>query len=168
MNRLGHQQVTFFVGTEIEHTPVYGRKTLFVVGVQPLSQILEMAQKNDCAHIYFGANRSFDPRSAADWDQWEHLVRQCLDHGYWCTLDFDVSVAELVAETSLVEYNTFIPMISVKIPYVRQMNYNAVVKIDDKDFAATNPGVWCHRLHDLQSTNCFTDWSQYGNDEIVS
>ena len=167
MNREGHENVNFFTGVEVEHTPAHGMETLFVVGLQPKEEITPRL-KTPGQHIYFGANRSFDPRSAADWDQWEHLVRQCLDHGYWCTLDFDVSVAELVAETSLVEYNTFIPMISVKIPYVRQMNYNAVVKIDDKDFAATNPGVWCHRLHDLQSTNCFTDWSQYGNDEIVS
>ena len=24
--------VTFFVGTEVEHTPAYGKKTLFIVG----------------------------------------------------------------------------------------------------------------------------------------
>jgi hypothetical protein len=47
------------------------------------------------------------------------------------------------------------------------LNYNTVLKIDDRDFADTNPGVWCHRLHDLQSTNGFTHWSAYTKDEVL-
>ena len=40
-------------------------------------------------------------------------------------------------------------------------------KIDDKDFAATNHGVWCHNLHDLLGRDKFTSWDQYGKDEII-
>lgn len=173
MNRLGYESTQFFLGREVEHTPVKGRKTLFVIGLQAVSDIERLLQDKylalceDTRHVYFGANHSFNPESAQDWHAWETMIRQFLDRGYWCTLDFDVRHAELVAETALVEYNTFIPMISVKIPYVRQMNYNAVVKIDDRDFAATNPGVWCHKLHDLQQANVFTHWSEYSKDEIL-
>jgi len=67
----------------------------------------------------------------------------------------------------LVEFHNFIPMISVKLPYIKQFGYNAVIKIDDKDFAATNPGVWCHSLHDLQTREAFTDWSRYTKDEVI-
>jgi hypothetical protein len=42
-----------------------------------------------------------------------------------------------------------------------------MLKIDDKDFAATNPGVWCHNLRDLMGRDRFTDWDQYGKDEII-
>ena len=38
------------------------------------------------------------------------------------------------------------------VPYAKQWNYNTMIKIDDKDFKATNPGVWCHSLHDLMDT----------------
>jgi hypothetical protein len=58
-------------------------------------------------------------------------------------------------------------MISVKLPYIQQLGYNATVKIDDKDFEATNPGVWCHSLHELQNRNNFTDWSKYTNDNVL-
>lgn len=174
MNRPGHDSKRFFLGREVEHTPVRGHKTLFVIGCQPVADIQTLLDDAYLGlgdeltqHIYFGANHSFMPNSAQDWQQWEDLIRTFLDRGYWCTLDFDVRHAELVAETALVEYNTFIPMISVKIPYVRLMNYNAVVKIDDRDFAATNPGVWCHRLHDLQQLNCFTNWNEYTQDEVI-
>jgi hypothetical protein len=42
-----------------------------------------------------------------------------------------------------------------------------MVKIDDKDFQATNPGVWCHRLHNLMDEQRFTNWEEYKNDKIV-
>ena len=41
------------------------------------------------------------------------------------------------------------------------------IKIDDKDFEATNPGVWCHSLHDLTNRAAFTDWSKYTQDTII-
>jgi hypothetical protein len=74
---------------------------------------------------------------------------------------------EGLLESGLCEHNNFIPMISVKIPYIQQLGYNATVKIDDKDFAATNPGVWCHSLHNLQKRSVFTDWSKYTKDQTL-
>jgi hypothetical protein len=41
------------------------------------------------------------------------------------------------------------------------------LKIDDKDFKATNPGVWSHSLHKLMNRNAFTDWTCYKNDEVL-
>ena len=81
-----------------------------------------------------------------------------------CTLDLDVAQAEGLLESFLVEYNNFIPMISVKLPYIRQFGYNATLKLDDRDFRATNPGVWCHSIHKLQDRSVFTDWSKYTKD----
>jgi hypothetical protein len=173
MNRPNHENRKFFLGTEVEHTPMLGRRTLFVIGCQSTQDIESVLNDPYTSiggrpeHIYFGANHSFDPQSNKDWARWCDLIRTYLAAGFWCTLDFDVRHAETIAETALVEYNTFIPMISVKIPYVRLMTYNAVVKIDDRDFAATNPGVWCHRLHNLQSPETFTDWSEYSSDEVL-
>ena len=39
MIRQGHENTEFFTGTEVEHTPVYGKNTLFVVGEQPVDII---------------------------------------------------------------------------------------------------------------------------------
>ena len=162
--------ITFFTGVEIEKTPAFGMKTLFVVGVQDFSAIHVLATANQCNHIYFGANQSF-PQLATDdgdsWRPWERMIDQCLEEGYWCTLDFDVSVVQGVLEMPVIGHRRFIPQISVKIPYLQQLGYNATLKIDDIDFEASNPGVWCHRLRDLTTTDTFTDWDQYGKDEII-
>ena len=40
-------------------------------------------------------------------------------------------------------------------------------EIDDKGFDASNPGVWCHSLHDLMDREKFTDWGKYGLDKIL-
>ena len=55
----------------------------------------------------------------------------------------------------------------VVVPYVKQWGYNAMIKIDDKDFKASNPGVWCHSLHDLMDREKFTDWGKYGLDKVL-
>ena len=165
-----NEQVTFFVGTEVEHTPAYGMITLFVTGVQNIDEIITHANQSKCNHIYFGANQSFPKISSDDarvWKRWEHMITGCLSAGFWCTLDLDVSCAEGLLEGGLVENRRFIPQISVKLPYLTQLGYNATIKIDDKDFDATNPGVWCHRLRDLTTTESFTSWDAYGKDEII-
>jgi hypothetical protein len=170
MNREGHEAVSFFIGTEVEHTPAFGLQTLFVVGVQDPQIILQELDNNNCDHIYFGANQSFpalDKNDAEGWRDWEYMVQSCLEAGRLCTLDLDHAQAEGLLESALVEFNNFIPMISVKLPYIKQFGYNATLKIDDKDFAATNPGVWCHSLHDLQKREVFTDWSKYTKDKVI-
>ena len=169
MNRPEHDNVNFFFGQEVEHTPAHGMDTLFVVGVQPIEQIKEKLAGTtyQTKHIYFGANQSFPSLKVNDggeWAKWERMIYYFLDNDYLCTLDIDLFSAEGLLESGLTERHNFIPMISVKLPYVQQYGYNATIKIDDKDFKATNPGVWCHSLHTLMDRSKFTDWDQYKND----
>jgi len=172
MNREGHENTEFFYGTEVEHTPAHGRYTVFVVGCQDIEDIrLHLINaRAPVEHIYFGANQSFPKCGVNDvgvWRPWETMIKFFLDRNYLCTLDIDVSCAEGLLESGLTEYHNFIPMISVKLPYINQFGYNATLKIDDKDFQATNPGVWCHSLHDLQDRTRFTEWAHYTKDETV-
>lgn len=176
MNRDGHDNINFFTGQEVEHTPAFGKKTLFVVGVQPASEIQEwladFASYEDATqhieHIYFGANQSFPDlkvNDGAEWAKWEIMIYHFLERNYLCTLDIDVACVEGLVESGLTEHRNFIPMISVKLPYIQQLGYNATLKLDDRDFAATNPGVWCHGVHELQTRTRFTPWSEYAKDE---
>lgn len=169
MDRPGHGQAKMFTGTEVEHTPAYGMKTLFVVGIQPTEVIEAAAIAHKCQHVYFGANQSFPSitTNSSDWTAWENMIHVFLGRGYWCTLDIDVAQAEGLLESGLTEHDHFIPMISIKLPYINQLGYNATIKLDDKNFAATNPGVWCHSVHDLQSRQQFTSWSKYSQDEVI-
>jgi hypothetical protein len=178
MNRPNHDNTLFFIGTEVEHSPAYGKKTLFVVGVQPaeeidavladaFSQITEPVE-----HIYFGANQSFPTVDQHNYEllrSWSDMIMGYLNRGFWCTLDFDVAGVEAVLDMSLEEHDRFIPMVSVQLPYIQLLNrnYNTTIKLDDKDFQASNPGVWCHSLHKLMDRRVFTDWSQYTKDTVL-
>ena len=176
MDRPGHELATFFIGTEVEHTPAYGKKTLFVVGIQDYHRILEIildskSHPEPIEHVYFGANMSFPNLAAnngAEWAKWENMIFNVMEQAdIMCTLDVNVSCVEGLAESGLCENHNFVPMISVKVPYAQQLGYNATIKLDDRDFRATNPGVWCHSLHQLQSRRTFTDWSKYTKDEVI-
>jgi len=178
MNREGHNGARLFLGTEIEHSPALGKRTLFVVGtttVEEIDQVLKdsFAQINGpIEHIYFGANHSFPSGHELNydtWTPWENMILPFIDRGMLCTLDFDVSCAEWVLDACLEEYNNFIPMISVRLPYISMLNrnYNTTIKLDDKDFDASNPGVWCHSLHSLMDRRVFTNWTQYTKDTVI-
>jgi hypothetical protein len=167
MNREGHNNASIFVGAEVEHTPAFGLKTLFVVGVQSVELIEAAYIAHKCEHIYFGANQSFAPDSLDYYKPWDEMISHFLKKDRLCTLDFDAVDTEDVLEFGFTEYHNFIPMISVKLPYLQQLGYNAIIKLDDKDFKATNPGVWCHSLHNLLDRKVFTDWSKYTKDEVI-
>lgn len=157
--------IVFFVGNEVEHTPAYGMKTLFVVGIQSTESIALNLQ--GCKHIFFGANHSFDPKDYEEHKRWEDMIFHFLKQDYLCSLDIPMSQVEEFHESGYCEYDNFIPQIRVPIPYIKLWNYNTMLKIDDKDFKATNPGVWSHSLHKLMDREVFADWSKYKNDEIL-
>ena len=167
--------VNFFVGNEIEHTPAFGMRTLFVTNVQPVQEIQDWLddfaayedKSKHIKHIFFGANHSFDPQTRLDWQRWESMIEYFLGKGYLCSLDIPISAVGEFNDSGLCEHNNFIPQIRISIPYVKLWNYNTMLKIDDKDFDATNPGVWCHRLHTLMSHDTFTSWQEYTKDEII-
>ena len=166
LNTEERQDVVYFTGYEVEHTIAYGMKTLFVVGTPPLEDILYKATQHEVTHIYFGTSQSFNPKSisAEEYKAWDEVIFGCLKEDYWVSLDFGVEHTEGVIESGYSEYQKFIPMISVKLPYINQLNYNATLKLDDRTWGATNPGVWTHHLQSLMSKDKFTYWDQYTQD----
>jgi hypothetical protein len=160
--------IDFFIGKEVEHTPAHGMDTLFVVGVKSIEEIESNLTEN-IQHIFFGANHSFVIRynDYAEWKLWEDMISYFLDKNYWCSLDIPFEAVEQFNDGGLNEYNRFIPQIYIPIPYIRLWNYNTMLKIDDRDFRATNPGVWSHSLHSLMDRSKFTDWDCYKQDKVL-
>ena len=164
--------IVFFTGIEVEKTPAFGMKTLFVTGVQPCDVIQNHYDEEQCEHIFFGANHSFNPgvnfpEDADAWDEWEGMIEYFLNKNILCSLDLPLSHAEALLETVMIEKDNFIPQIRIPLPYIKLYNYNTMIKLDDRDFNATNPGVWCHSLHDLMDREKFTDWHKYGLDKVL-
>jgi len=168
VNRSGHANVDFFYGHEVECTPAHFKHTLFVVGYRTQEEIeAELNRGLLVEHIFFGANDSYQPRTPAEHTAWENVIMTFLDRGFWCSLDIPFQYVEEFHEGGLCERDRFIPIIKVPIPYIKLWNYNTCVKIDDRDFAATNPGVWVHELRDLMGRDRFTDWGAYEKDQVI-
>lgn len=161
------QDVIYFIGTEIENTAMKGKTTLFVVGIRPAEEIIAKAIDAGIQHIYFGTSQSFNPKDAGEWGDWHEMIYPLLKNNFWVTLDYDVKYAADIHEEVWHEFTTFIPMISVKIPYIGLNNYNTTLKIDDSTWGKTNPGVWSHPLNELMTRNKFTAWHEYVGDTEI-
>ncbi len=163
----------FFTGVEVENSPAKGLQTLFVVGIQPVDTIIANVLNSKSQHVYIGANMSLHELENDDydgWKQWDHMIEGVLDSGAvdYVTVDVTSDQVEGFLESRVSEDSRVIPMVSVKLPYTRLLNYNTTIKIDDKGFDQTNPGVWCHSLHDLMDRKTFTPWSAYRGDNPVN
>jgi len=158
------EPLNYFTGIEVEHTAMHGEETLFVVGVQDPSDIIFEASKLDVKHVYLGANKSFHMV-----DEWEHMVDALLSEGLWVTLDYPVRFHNFIMRSmgNHMRSRRFIPMISVELPNIEIYNYNTTLKLDDLDIDHSNPGIWCHPLHDLMDRSVFNDWDAYDDDEGV-
>ena len=167
LDQIERQKTDYFIGTEVENTAMKGEKTLFIVGVKEVNEIVEHALAHGIRHLYFGTSQSFTPENDLAWTAWTHMIQELLDKKFWCTLDFGVEYAEQVLNMGLDEYDNYISMISVKLPYIKQFNYNATLKVDDITWGHSNSGVWCHPLHDLQNRDVYTDWKDYKGDENI-
>lgn len=162
-------QAVFFTGKEVECTPAHGMDTLFIVGVHPIESIENLLKVyTHIKHVFFGANHSFNPKTYDEHRAWDDMISYFLNEGYLCSLDIPLDQVADFHDYSIPEFNNFIPQIRVPIPYIKLWNYNAMIKIDDKDFNASNPGVWTHPLHKLMDRDCFTAWSEYSDDTIVN
>jgi hypothetical protein len=169
MNRQGHEEVTFFIGGEVEKTPAFSKKTLFVVGKPTLEQIEKMAKEYKTPHVFMGANHSFTVGNLDPY--WDHVITALLDKGFWVTLDYQAHEHEEVLNLlnqGIWQCRTFVPLLGVRIPNVQTSSPNLTIKIDDVDFNATNPGVWCLHHHEITDSNRFTGWEEYGTDQVVA
>ena len=163
----------FFLGTEVESSPAKGMRTLFVVGLQSPEQILALAIENRCEHVYLGANMSMHYLQYTDhdeWRKWDRLIEDLTQRSMISYITVDITNDQIPGflESLSSENNKVIPMISVKLPYTTLLNYNTTIKLDDTGFGETNPGVWCHSLHDLMDRKHFTPWIAYKGDTPVT
>lgn len=178
--REGHNDTKFFVAGEVEQTPAFGKKTLFVVGLQDTNTIERLAREHKTLHIFLGANRSFDSLELKNGMymientlalDWEKQIQSLIERGFVVTLDYPahkhVDVLSILNKT-IWQSRNFIPVLSVAVPNVNTSNINLTIKIDDISFGATNPGVWCMNHHEITNSNRFTGWEEYNNDVIIS
>ena len=171
MNRDGHKDVTFFIGPEVEHTPAYSKRTLFVVGTPGVEDILKHAKDNRVTHIFMGANHSFEADKTNTTPYWDKTITTLLDRSFWVTLDYQAHEHELVLQmlnAGIWQSRLFVPLLGVRIPKIETSSANLTVKIDDINFKATNRGVWCMHFHEVTDSNRFTDWQDYESDSVLS
>jgi succinate dehydrogenase/fumarate reductase-like Fe-S protein len=136
MNRDGHNEVSFFIGTEVEHTPAFGKRTLFVVGVQDAQIVIQEAKNNKIEHIYFGANQSFPAIDKNDADA-SFAAAMCIGCGA-CVAACKNSSAMLFLSAKV----SHLALLPQGDPERQSRVVNMVAQMDKEGFGAcTNTGA---------------------------
>lgn len=163
--RTEHKDAQFFIGGEVEHSAAFSKKTLFVIGEQPLDKIIAAAKENNVQHIFLTANQSY-----SDSIDYNTVAIALLDLVYWVTIDYPLTAhARMLSHLSpgVWQSRLFVPMISCKIPGIAIANSNLTIKIDD-NFNGVNGGVWCWNQQALLDSNRFTEWKEYADDSVIA
>lgn len=172
MNRTYENMVTntakMFVGLEVERTPYFGLRTLFVVA-SPQDQvdlITTLAEQNNCTHIFLGANHSYEPQSIEEALEWSKAIgvlskkfKVSVDVGSNFLHYFRRSNAHLIENVCL--------QIRLEISHIQEYNDLVMIKIDDSGFKHGNPGIWTTPLTKICVEENFTAWDAYNQDRIV-
>ena len=113
--------VIFFTGREIEKTPAYDKETLFVVGIQPVEDILKIVNRTNIDHVYLGANQSFkltgDMGTDDEQEGWDSMVHTLLIGGMRI-LERILTVAFVVVESkAATSVDILILKISLHVSY---------------------------------------------------
>ena len=157
------KDVTVFSGIEVEHTPAYGKQTLFLARNDlTFDQIQECAVMCGAEAIYYGANRSYIHGHFMQVPQ----IMKFLEHGYYVTVDYPFELHQMVSSKfALVwKHKNFIPFCSVIMPDSEE-DTSLYFKIDDVDFNKTNSGVWTMGMQDFKEKAGYTKWDDYKQDE---
>ena len=155
--------VKVFSGLEVEHTPAFGKQTLFLATNElTFDQIQELAVKVNAEAIYYGANRTFMHNIGTQVAQ----MMKFLDMGYYVTIDYQYNLHNEVKKrfSSVWNREKFIPFCSVIFENSEEDN-NLCIKVDDIDFNKTNPGVWTMSMNHFKQTSGFTSWNNYKKDK---
>jgi hypothetical protein len=158
-------QVKVFSGLEIEHTPAYGKQTLFLAtNSLTFDEIQTLAVKANAEAIYYGANRTFMHNHGTQIAQ----MIKFLDMGYYVTIDYPYSLHNEVKKRFSAIWNKekFIPFCSIIFENSAEDN-NLCIKVDDIDFNKTNHGVWTMSMNKFKQTSGYTKWDEYKKDKPI-
>jgi len=146
--------IKYFIGDEVEKTCYYKQRTLFVADPNPDADfVIALATKHNCTHVYFGANQIFHTQTIIP-----ILVIKQVSKKLNVTVDVPI---ERLTDVTIVGDSINVN-VSVVIENVARFK-NLSIKIDDRDFEATNKGVWIYNINDRD----LTPWSDYKKDLIL-
>lgn len=157
-----------YIGNEYLHTIAKDKKTLFVEGLEDRDKLTNLMVDYGLDHIHLGFNNSFE--TTFDWDElekWDIIIEDLKKWRYWITLEYDIKYHTHILECSWNEYNKFVGVINIDLPYIEQLNYHSTIVFHNYNKEKTNPGVWDHSVHNLMNNRQFIDWSQLEKVEEV-
>lgn len=155
-----NDEVVYAVGPEVEHTPVFSAKTLFVNGIRNVEQMTEFANVNVCKHVSLGAFNSFQKNK-----KWNDIIPELLATGLHVSLHYPAEAHDYllqILDHTIWGHPYFIPVVVIALSDIRDLNKNLMFKFGD-EVGGANLGVWSSPAREVLDSNRFTPWGDYDN-----
>jgi len=147
--------MTFYVGPEVNQTPAFSKRTLFVEDFQNTKTIESTAREYKTPHISLAAKNSFSLEY-----NWDEQLTALLDRGFMVTLEYPVELhSRLMFNLSrgVLQSRNFVPLPRVHVDGMSTTNPNLTLKIDD----GSGDGVWAMHFHQVMDSNRYTAASEF-------
>lgn len=149
----------FYIGPEVEKTPAYGKRTLFITDVVENSKVEQYVRDNRIQHISIEVSEGNLDNKFSD------LVTYLLDRNYFVTFKYPADSHAGVLETfspGVWQSRLFVPVLRVNVKSIETSNPNLTLSLRDETI-----GLWSLHYNDLLDSNRFTDDSEHERVEII-
>ena len=139
--------MTFYIGTEVNHTPAFSKRTLFVEDFQTNESIEKMAREYKTPHISLAANNTFVLEN-----NWNNQLVHLLDRGFMVTLEYPAELHDILIldlSKGVLQSRNFVPLPRVHIDGLATINPNLTIKIND----VNGDGFWTMHFHQIMDSN---------------
>jgi hypothetical protein len=153
--------MTFYIGPEVNQTPAFSKRTLFVEDFQDTKIIESTAREYKTPHISLAAKNTF----SLEYD-WNAQLTALLDRGFMVTLEYPVELhSRLIMDLSrgVLQSRNFVPLPCVNVMSMSTLNPNLTLKIDDQ----SGEGVWAMHYHQIMDSNRYTAASEFQMEEVA-
>lgn len=153
-----NEGVIYAMGPEVEYTPAFSLRTLYVHSVRAVSQILEQAEKYKCKHIKLGAFGTYQNNKL-----WNKLIPELISAGYQVTLEYPASSHEFLLEVldkSIWASSSFIPVATCELKQADSIK-NLVIKVHGE----VGTESYAKSAKEVLDSNRATHYSDY--DDII-
>ncbi len=147
--------MTFYIGPEVNQTPAFSKRTLFVEDFQDTKVIESTAREYKTPHISLAAKNTFSLEY-----EWNSQLTALLDRGFMVTLEYPAELHSrlmLDLSRSVMQSRNFVPLPRVDIKGMSTLNPNLTLKIDDE----SGDGVWAMHYHQIMDSNRYTASSEF-------
>jgi len=158
----------YIIGSEIEKTAAFGKKTLIVNKITDCDTLDTMRKEFGCDHVYLEVTYSlhYNKNQNHVLKEYKKIAQYFLKRGITVTIDIPSELAGWYAD--LTDNKNFVMNVAIQIPDMHKLGDRVSMKFVGGEDWNESGGVYVVDFDAIRSKKNFTPWSKYDDDIKVN